>query len=120
MSAVLPVGPGEPGTAIFRAEALAQTSGRIRLEVEGKPGAVLEVRNGQVGLKDDDGEPVDAVIACDQKDEADVRRMLLGSFNPIVAVLRARFEIKQNPELVTTVLLGVQHSSGRSTARQEA
>ncbi len=119
MSTANPFTASERRMATFRVEALSRTLGRLRVEVDNAPIAVLEIRDGVVQLKPDDGGRVDGVITCTAEDEPSVWRMLMGEFNPIVGLLRARYQVKQNPEFVAAVLLALQRKPAPGDRGQE-
>jgi putative sterol carrier protein len=100
-----------PSSSRHSVDALAGLSGRMRLEVDGKPSGVLDLHSGEVELKPDDGRPVDATVACVRDNEEYARRMLEGKLSPVVAMLRGRYEIRGNAPFAMRVLLAIQGSA---------
>jgi hypothetical protein len=92
------------------APGLVGVSGKIRLQVKGKPVGVLQVEeNGEVSIVPDFGGEVGATAMIDREDT--LLKLLEGEAPPIVAVLRGRLRIQGDGLLALRVLFGLEAGS---------
>jgi hypothetical protein len=98
---------------------LAGLSGRIRLDVGGKPVRVLEVQDGTVSIRPAAGEEeADAALLCDS--EETVEGFKRGQLNPVVAALQGRARTTGNRELAIKVIFGLQSLTAPPPTEDEA
>ncbi len=86
---------------------LAGMSGRLRIDVAGKPARLLELRDGVASVRPATGdEPTEAVIACEQ--EETLSAFTRGALNPVVGALRGDMVITGDRAFAIKVILGLQ------------
>jgi putative sterol carrier protein len=101
------VGIDEQGKSGATVPWLAGLSGRLRLDVAGRPTRVLEVRNGKVSTTaTTQADPADAVIACDS-DET-LAAFNRGQLNPVVGALQGRLGIEGDRALAIKIILALE------------
>ena len=88
--------------------ALAGITGRLRLQVGGKPLGVLAIDDGHLSLKDDD-QAVDVTVNCATRN--DLIKLLRGEINPVVAVLRGIIRMRGDRAFGAKVILGLRAGS---------
>jgi len=91
------------------APALAGISGRLRLNVGGKPLGVLVVDDGHLSLANDDGQPVDVTVECASREN--LVTLLRGEINPVVAALRGFVRQRGDRAFGLKVVLGLRAGS---------
>lgn len=84
---------------------LAETSGRLGIEIGGQMAGTLQITNGRVDLTAATDQPLDAVIALRTVD--DLRQIARGELNAVVAALQARLAVRGNGALAVKVIRGL-------------
>jgi putative sterol carrier protein len=97
----------ETETRTLSGPALAGLSGRLRLDVAGKPARVMEVRDGTMSIRPSSGaERADAVVWCDSEETLEAFNR--GALNPVVGALQGRLGIAGDRALALRVVLALQ------------
>lgn len=96
---------------------LAGYSGRLGIEVAGQMAAAFQVTDGRVELTAATDQPLDAVIVLRTAD--DLRQIIGGQLNAVVAALRARLALRGNAAVAVKVIRGL-HASAVAAAQKEA
>jgi putative sterol carrier protein len=105
-------GVGAP-TRLSKAPApgLAGLRGRLRLQVGDQTAGALVVDDGQVELTDaKSGGPREEAVAL-FSDVEDMKKLLRGEVNPVVAALQGRMALRGDLVFATKVILGLRVSS---------
>ena len=83
---------------------LAGVSGSLRIDVQGKPVASIDVQDGQVSLTDHPGEPT---AIANVVDLSDLQRIVQGQLNPVVAAIQGRVMLDGDAEFGIEVILAL-------------
>ncbi len=95
---------------------LTDYSGRIGIEVGGQMVAALQISGGRVELVPaSDQQRADAVIVL--RDIDDLRQIVRGQLNAVVAALRARLAVRGNGALAVKVIRGL-HANAVAAAQK--
>jgi hypothetical protein len=81
--------------------ALANVSGRLRVDVNGKAVGAIVVDRGQVSVTAPEGE---AAVVLNLEDPADFLRIVRGQLNPVVAAIQGRLWLDGDLELAVQVI----------------
>jgi putative sterol carrier protein len=93
---------------------LAGISGRVGVEVDGKPIGELVVDDGHVELA---GETAPAEGAIAFRSAEDLWKVLRGELNPIVASLQGRMSIRGDLTFVARIILSIAAASPFAAAK---
>jgi hypothetical protein len=102
--------PAQPRAMARRVPGLEGTTGKLRVEVPGKPPLAFAVHDGLIeSLQQTEGE-VDAILAFE--DESCIEELLTGKLNPIVAGLQGRMRATGDLKLLARVIYELQGQAG--------
>jgi SCP-2 sterol transfer family len=102
--------PAQPRATARRVPGLEGTTGKLRVEIEGKGAPrFFSVHDGLIEEVPGDGQ-VDAGIVFD--DESCVQQLLSGKLNPIVAGLQGRLRTTGDLKLIARVIFELQGQAG--------
>jgi len=97
--------PAQPRATARRVPGLEGVTGKLRVEVEGKPTRFFAIHDGLIESAPETDKP-DALIVFD--DESCVEELLSGHLNPIVAGLQGRLRVTGDLKLVAKVIFELQ------------
>jgi putative sterol carrier protein len=96
----------KPRATARRVPGLEGLTGKLRVEVPGKPPLSFAVHDGTIEPVEQTDGPVDAIVAFE--DDSCVEELLKGKLNPMVAALQQRLRVSGDVKLVAKVLFELQ------------
>jgi hypothetical protein len=98
--------PAQPRATARRVPGLEGVTGKLRVEVQGKPPRAFAVHDGLIEPLPQADVPVDATLFVD--DESIVEALLTGRLNPIVAGLQNRLRVTGDLKLIARIVFELQ------------
>jgi hypothetical protein len=102
--------PTQPRATARRVPGLEGTTGKLRVEIEGKPPRSFAIHDGLIEPLPQADVQADATLFVDN--DSTVEALLAGRLNPIVAGLQGRLRVFGDLKLVARVIFELQGQAG--------